>query len=122
MRGIMGFAGEIKIADGNSSFVQTADAIYSADGKVLHFVTDRSLQSFSAPESVEILDVGAFFGCESLREVCIGVAVKEIRSFAFGYCASLQVLKYSGSEAEFGKVVLQTNWDAYAPKFSISCA
>ena len=122
MRGLMGFAGEINIADGNSSFVQRADAIYSADDKVLHFVTDRSLQTFTLPETVEILDVGAFFGCERMREVSLGVSVKEIRSFAFGYCASLQVLKYSGSEAEFRKVVLQTNWDAYAPKFSISCA
>ena len=109
MRGLMGFAGEINIADGNSSFVQTADAIYSADGKVLHFVTDRALQTFSLPETVETLDVGAFFGCERMREVSLGVSVKEVRSFAFGYCASLQVLKYSGSEAEFRKIVLQTN-------------
>ena len=122
MRGLMGFAGEINIADGNSSFVQTADAIYSADGKILLCVTNRSVEAFTVPETVEILDVGAFFGCERLREVSIGVSVKEIRSFAFGYCASLQVLKYNGSEAEFGKIVLQTNWDAYAPKFSISCA
>ena len=105
-----------------SSFVQTADAIYSADGKVLHFVTNSALQSFSLPETVEILDVGAFFGCEGLSEVSIGVSVKEIRSFAFGYCASLQVLKYNGSEENFGKITLQANWDAYAPEFLISCA
>ncbi len=120
MRGLMGFGGEIIISSGNKSFVQTADAIYSADGKILHCVTNRSVEAFTVPETVEILDVGAFFGCERMVEVSVGVALKEIRTFAFGYCTSLQLLKYNGSESELSKVVLQPNWDAYAPKFSIS--
>ena len=120
MRGLMGFGGEIIIDSENKSFVQTSDAIYSADGKILHCVTDRNVESFVVPETVEILDVGAFFGCERMRDVSVGVALKEIRTFAFGYCTSLQLLKYNGSESELSKVVLQPNWDAYAPKFSIS--
>jgi hypothetical protein len=120
MRGLMGFGGDIIISSENKSFVQTADAIYSADGKILYCVTDRNLESFIVPETVEVLDVGAFFGCERMKEVSVGVALKEIRTFAFGYCTSLQLLKYNGSQSELSKIVLQPNWDAYAPKFSIS--
>ena len=122
IRGLMGFMGEINIDRGNESFLQTENAIYSADGKTLCCITDKNIQSFTLLEAVDIIDVGAFFGCENLKSIIVGASLREIRSFAFGYCVSLQAIKYSGSESEWNTVTKQKNWDAYAPGFIITCS
>ena len=122
IRGLMGFMGEINIDRGNESFLQTENAIYSADGKTLCCITDKNIQSFTLLEAVDVIDVGAFFGCENLKSIIVGTSLREIRSFAFGYCVSLQAIKYSGSESEWNTVTKQKNWDAYAPGFIITCS
>lgn len=120
IRGLMGFDGEIVISPENNSFIVTDYAVYSADGKVLHFVTNKNITLFECPESIEIIDVGAFFGCERLGTLTLSKKTAEIRSFALGYCSSMQKLIFPGNESDWAGVEKKTNWKAYASNFEIA--
>ena len=119
IRGLMNFSGEIIISPLNPNFVQADGALYSADMKTLHYITNTALISFECPDSVEILDVGAFFACQNMKTLTFGGAVKEIKSFALGYCASLKAIRFVGNLEQWNRIAKHPNWDAYAPTFQI---
>ena len=65
-------------------------ALYSLDMKTLLEVKD--VERFSLPESVTKIGRGAFWECESLREVRISDSVTEIEGGAFYRCVSIKFI------------------------------
>lgn len=117
IRALMNFEGEIIIDAANDSFMQTESAVYSADGSTLYYLKDSALTEFECDDTLEIIGAGAFFGCRRLQTLTLGGSVKEIGSFAFGYCSSLKTVVLKASEGYWDEIEKQPNWDTYAPSF-----
>jgi len=95
----------IMLSPNNPYYTEIDGIIFSADGKklvlygrVLSDTTDNSLDSasylyerYNVPEGVEIIDVNAFSGCVTLKEVNLSDTVYRIESRAFYGCQNAQV-------------------------------
>lgn len=56
-----------------------------------------ALSSISIPDSVEEIEVGAFYGCSALSSIHFGNGVKVIRATAFSGCSSLTSVVFPNS-------------------------
>lgn len=122
LRGFMDFDGEIVLSPQNKSFLIEDGALYSADKTVLYALCDGTAISYTCPETLKTIEVGAFFGCSRLRTVSLNAGLEEIMSYAFGYCTRLQLVVYEGDRAGWESVEKRSNWYYQTGAFNISFA
>ena len=118
--GMMDFSGTIAVDEDNAYFVIENDALYNADKTVLHALMNRKATSFECADTVEVIDVGAFFYCSSLRSLTLPETLEEIRTYAIGYCSALRTVSFEGSEAEWNAIDKHSNWTYHSYSFSVS--
>lgn len=75
------------------------------------FANCHSLTSVTIPNSVTDISISAFNNCTSLTSVTVPKSVTSIGSHAFSYCDNLTRVYYSGSQAEWEKIVIGTEND-----------
>ena len=63
--------------------------IESATGRLITFARGQIPRSYQIPQSVRIIDEGAFDGCSALGDVTIGEGVRVIGALAFAQCVNL---------------------------------
>jgi hypothetical protein len=122
IRGFMNFEGEILLSEKNESFVLENGALYDAEMTVLYALTDRNATSYTCPETLKTIDVGAFFSCSRLKTVNVNAGLEEIMSYAFGYCSRLQLVVFDGDRAGWESIEKQSNWYYQTGWFDISFA
>ena len=62
-----------------------------------------SLESIVVPDSVTLIGIGAFMGCEKLKTAVISENVKQISSNMFNECSSLETVSFSSETTSFGE-------------------
>ena len=67
------------------------------------FSKRHSLKSVAIPDSVEVVDEDAFFGCHGLKELRLGRGIKKIGKDAFSWCDSLKSVVIPGSVKVVGE-------------------
>ena len=67
------------------------------------FSKRHSLKSVAIPDSVEVVDEDAFFGCHGLKELRLGRGIKKIGKDAFSWCDSLKSVVIPGSVEVVGE-------------------
>jgi len=77
--------------------------IHSAVFKNMHTVT-----SITLPECVTFIDVYMFSGCSSLKTLVLPSSIVSIKAFAFELCGSLTDIYYTGTEAEWQSIVIES--------------
>ena len=78
------------------------------------------------PDSVTVIGGGAFWGCESLKEITIPDSVTEIGGHAFYYCLSLKEITIPDSVIDIGEcafkgcedLVIKAPENSYAQKYA----
>ena len=70
------------------------------------FSKRHSLKSVAIPDSVEVVDEDAFFGCHGLKELRLGRGIKKIEKEAFYSCSSLQSVAIPDSVEVVGELSL----------------
>ena len=120
LRGFMDFDGEIVLSAKNKSFLIEDGALYSADKTVLYALCDGAATSYTCPETLKTIEVGAFFGCSHLKTVNVNAGLEQIMSYAFGYCSRLQLVAYEGDRAGWESVKKHSNWYYQTGAFNIS--
>ena len=70
-----------------------------------------SLTSVVIPDSVTYINIGTFYNCTSLTSVVIGNSIVLINDNAFYGCSSLRDVYYTGSEEEWGAIMIRSNND-----------
>lgn len=122
IRGFMDFKGLITLSDKNESFLIEDGALYDADKTVLYAFLDRTVLTYTAPDTLKTVDVGAFFDCSRLSSVSLNSGLEEIMSYAFGYCSRLQLIAYEGDSTGWESVEKHSNWYYQTGAFNISFA
>ena len=67
-----------------------------------------SLTSVTIPDSVTSIGSSAFYDCDSLTSVTIGDSVESIGDYAFYNCNSLTDVYYTGTEAQWKKISIDS--------------
>lgn len=77
--------------EGNNSYSSDNGVLFNVDKTTLiRYPEGKTDISYSVPEGVVTIDMGAFSGCESLTSVSIANSVTSIGDGAFGSCLGLE--------------------------------
>ena len=68
-----------------------------------------SLTTIKLPEGVETLGTYAFKNCRYLESVTLPVSLKTVAAYAFDSCSALTDVYFSGSEAQWNSISIQSN-------------
>lgn len=82
----------IDVHPNNRNYCSDDGVLFTKNKDVLLRFSERPIQSYIVPDSVEYIAEGAFFGCSSLKTVVIPNSVTHIDEDAFGKCASLETM------------------------------
>ena len=77
-----------------------------------------NLKSVVIPDSVTSIGSEAFCGCGSLASVTIPATVTKIELGAFSYCPNLKDVKYTGTKAQWAKIIKN---DIGISRFVVHC-
>jgi hypothetical protein len=69
----------------------------------------KSLVNVTLPESVKEIGVKAFYQCEELKSITFPKSIKKVEEYAFEGCGSITDVYYTGTEAEWDKVLVSPN-------------
>lgn len=116
----MGFSGEICLHEQNSGFIIENGALYDKDKTVLYVLIDKTVTSFTCAQSMNTIDIGAFFRCSALKELTVFAALEDIHTYAFGFC-DISTLYFKGNEQEWERITKDDNWN-YNSNISVECA
>ena len=84
----------ITIDSKNQNYISEEGIIYTKDKtRLVHYLISREDTTYKIPESVQIIDKGAFAWCNRLTEITIPSNVKEIGSAAFRGDKKLKTVK-----------------------------
>lgn len=72
----------------------------------------KKLSTITIPFGVKIIEDSVFSECSSLRSVVIPHSVELIASGAFNYCSNLKDIYYTGTEEEWGIVIISPVYTA----------
>ena len=81
---------EIAVAEGNTVFVSVDGVLYNRERTILcAYPGGKAAERFLIPETVTMIQNGAFKGCSSLKEITIPASFTSISYGAFSGCSSL---------------------------------
>ncbi len=81
----------IEVDGGNPNYSSVDGVLMDADGGTLYvYPAGKTATSYRAPEGVQVIAPGAFYGCLGLQELQLPDSVTEISESAFFDCADLQ--------------------------------
>lgn len=100
--------------------------------KVGAFQDNIALKSVAIPDTVKVIEIEAFSGCENLESVTLGNSLEEVGSFAFFDCTNLKTVIIPKSVEKIGTKAFGFRWgepDEQMPEdsnfrvngFSIGC-
>lgn len=80
----------IEVADANTAYQSIDGSLYTKDGKTLiQYACGKTDSSFTVPETVTSISLGAFMFCQNITSITIPDNVMDIGSAAFAYCSKL---------------------------------
>lgn len=83
----------IDVDKDNKYYTSISNNLYSKDGKTLiQYAQGQKDNSFTIPDHVENISMGAFTSCKALREVTLSPSMTKIEQFAFMHCHSLSAV------------------------------
>ena len=98
------------VSEDNQTHKSMDGNLYSKDGKTLvRYAIGKKNASFTVPESVEVIYKYAFRDSANLVRVIIQGNLKTVNYAAFYNCYSLMDVCYTGSEAEWKKVYIDSD-------------
>jgi hypothetical protein len=106
----MNLSGVVTIDEENTSFTVYKGAVYDSEMTELYLVFDKSITEYEAPDSLLIIDVGAFYYCRYLKTVSLPSNLIEIRVYAFGFC-NISSLFYDGGGDEWNEIRKEDGWN-----------
>lgn len=87
---------ELNISAENENFCTQNGILYNKDmTKLLHYPANKVETSFTIPQSVQIIDKYAFYGCTQLQAIRVGSQVTTIEESAFSRCENLNSIELS---------------------------
>ena len=99
----------IWVAEGNNDYSSDASGVlFNKDKTTLVQCPGAISGSYAIPDSVTLIDNGAFQGCTSLTSVTIPDSVTIIGDSAFSNCTSLTDVYYAGSEAQWKAISISS--------------
>ena len=94
---------DIKIANGNTSYVFENGVLFSAGKTVLHtYLASNSSETYIIPDTVTAIEHSAFAGCMNLTGVTIPAGVTAIDVYTFGGCLNLAEVTIPAGVASIG--------------------
>lgn len=98
---------EVSVAPGNTSYHSIDGVLFDKNIKsLIHYPQAKHLEKFTIPESVSLIESGAFMGSSRLQEIIFpeptSPAIVTIRSQAFAECAELRRIHFSSGTTIFG--------------------
>ena len=98
---------EISVESTNQHYSSENGILFNKDKTALiRYPTEGGKKAYSIPESVTVIETGAFESCSNLEHVVIPSSVTTIGNFAFSGCFNLTSLFIPRSITEIG-------WDAF---------
>ena len=95
----------IKVEEGNAAYKDINGNLYSKDGTTLiQYAIGKTYTSFTIPDSVTSIGIGAFYDCTNLTSVTIHDGVIYIGDGAFWGCTSLTSVTIPDSVTSIGRV------------------
>lgn len=106
---------EITVSEANNEYTAVDGVLFSKDLKrIIKYPPLKSGDSYEIPDSVEVIEKGAFCDCIKLSQIIIPESVTCIRKYAFANCNNLKIisiperLETIEDEAFFGCLGLKT--------------
>lgn len=93
---------EIIVDPQNTTYKSMRGVLYSNDMKTLKICPKSKKSPFFFPDSIEIIDEGAFSGCKNIKSVVLPSCTKEIRAKAFYNCEKLGFINIPNSLKNIG--------------------
>lgn len=95
---------DINVEEGNNSYSSDNGVLFNVDKTTLiRYPEGKTDISYSVPEGVVTIDMGAFSGCESLTSVSIANSVTSIGDGAFQYCQDLESVNIGAGLTSLGE-------------------
>jgi hypothetical protein len=79
------------------------------------------MDSIVLPNSVTIIDGGAFPECKSLTSITIPNSVVEIGGWAFAMCDNLLVINYEGTVEQWNAIIKEDTWTEESSITTVHC-
>ena len=94
----------INVEEGNTDYVSVDGVLYNSSmTKIIHYPANKADTTFSIPNTVEIIEYGAFSNCKNLVSVSIPNSVKSIEWWSFVGCGSLRFVEIPSSVIRIGQ-------------------
>jgi hypothetical protein len=77
------------------------------------FHCNSMLESFEIPEGVKIIRAGAFWFCDSLKEIILPIGLEEIEMTAFGGCIKLNEIRLPDGLKKIGDLAFLECYSLY---------
>ena len=96
---------EINVSGGNANYSSENGVLFDKDKTTLwKYPAGKNDTSYTVPDSIEIIEIYAFYGCASLSSVNIGDGTTIIGDYAFEGCTSLTSIAVSSDNANYKTV------------------
>ncbi len=107
--------------------VASANGYIPTDGSVIKigpylFYHNTRIKSIVIPDSITVIEAGAFRYCEYLTEITIPSSVKTIGNYAFEKCKNLNTVNYSGTKEEWSRIHKSSFWDQGTYNYTVYCS
>ena len=93
---------EIIVDQQNTTYKGVRGVLYSKDMKTLKICPKSKKSPFFFPDSIEIIDEGAFSGCKNIKSVVLPSKMKQIKAKAFYNCEKLEFINIPNSLTNIG--------------------
>ncbi len=113
---------DINVSENNQNYKSIDGNLYSKDGTILiQYAIGKVSTSFTIPNNVTSIGIGAFRGCSSLANIAIPDSVAKIGEWIFGDCKSLENINYNGTKLQWNSIVKDASWKTFSAINSIVC-
>ena len=103
----------ISVSESNTCFTDEDGILFDSSLTTLFcYPAKKAGDSYVIPNGIEVIDQGAFLGCEELTSVTIPVSVTQISVYAFSDCDSLASVYYAGTESQWDKINIEKGNDS----------
>lgn len=77
--------------------------------KIVLYPRGKAQESYTVPDSVEIIGESCFYEAKQLKSLCISKNVTEIQQHAYAYCADIDVIYFEGTKSQYQKIRGENN-------------